>query len=232
MTEFIYSVGEIDKNLPQVSQDATGWVYENLLTRVTARGEGGVLRTPLPRPSFAGLELAQALRLPAAFLARYAEANTAATAAAATAPRLRRQHGEAWWRYMTGKGALRLAWPTVDIQVLDLLLFREKASGEVARVLVWPERVSALVIPDAVDYVAVRPDLTRLPAQHRPPGLIRLETVLGHLGDRVQHFDDPLPHWLYRGGDSHAFVVRSLRSASARPPAEFAAVHPDQAVDG
>lgn len=227
----------MDETTPNLAPAPGGWVYENILTRVTARIEGHLLKAPLPRPSFMALELMSALKLPPEFLDGWSAANRAATAAACTPaagacpPRLRREDGEAWWRYMTGKGALRLAWPTVDVSILDLLLFQERRTGAVVRVLVWPERFSALVIPAAADYVVVRRDplLVRQPQQR--PGLVPLPAVLEHLGAYVQRFDTPVPHWLYRGGEAHAFLIRSVRNLDARAPGEFAAVRPDQVVD-
>lgn len=234
MPEFAYPLAAVDPATPHLApRPEGGWQYENALTRVTARIADGWLSTPLPRPSFAALELATALRLPADFRPRWEAANAAPTAAALDqgAPRLAPDQGEAWWRYMTGKGALRLAWPTMDVAILDLLLLRERATGRVVRVLVWPERCSALVIPAAADYLVVRGDPLR-PRDPQPPALVPREQALALLGDRVQPFPAPVPHWLYRGGDAHPFRMRSLRQQPGRAAGEFSAVRPDQVVDG
>lgn len=231
MAEFIYPVTEFNRTAPNLVEVTDGYVYENILTRVSARITGSRLHVPVPRPAFTALELATALQLPADFQTGWSTANQTAAAVAGSAPRLHPEQGREWWRYMCHKHALRLAWPTMDVAILDLLLFQHRPTSTVARVLVWPERTSSLVIPAAADYLVAKKDAL-VPGQvQQRPGLVDVQTAVAHLGERAQFFAEPVPHWLYRGGDAHMFLIRSLRNLTASPATEFSSVRPDQVVD-
>lgn len=235
MADFTYPLDAIDLALPHFVPVAGGWRYENPRTGVEARVEGGPryqMRGPLPRPSFTGVELAERFGLGAGFLALWNEANREATAAVAKAPRLVPERGLAWWRYVTGKMALRHAWPSLDVGLLDPLLLQRRSTGEVVRVMVWPESFAHLVLPDALDFVVLRPPLQTFAPTQRPSGLIPFAALLERLHEQLRRFEAPLPHWLYRGGESHRFLMRAAHALQAELAREFTAVRLHEVVDG
>ncbi|HEX2574590.1 MAG TPA: hypothetical protein VH877_33900 [Polyangia bacterium] len=249
MTDFTYPLDSIAAALPYLVPVAEGWRYENPQTGVEARVEGRtatshagagadadahgyLLRGGLPRPSFMGVELAARFGLGAGFLERWNESNRAATAQAGKGPRLVAEHGLAWWRYMTGKAALRYAWPSLDVGVLEPLLLQRKATGEVVRVLVWPESFAHMVLSEALDFVVLRPVQQMQAPGQRPSGLVPFAALRERLHEQLRRFEEPLPYWLYRGGEAHRFLMRSVRALEAEPARDFTAVRLHEVVDG
>lgn len=231
MSEFAHPIGPIDPATPNLGPETGGWRYDNPRTGVTARVLDGTLRAPLPRPTFAIRELATALALGPDVVAAWEAANREATArASADAPRLDRARGEAWWRYVGARATLRLAWPSADVHLPDLLLLARRDTREVLRVLVWPQPASTLVLPEA-DLVALRADPVLLRRDPRPQTLVPLADVLSFLGERVARFEMPMPHHLYRGGDAHPLVWAQVRRLPGTPATELTAAPLDQIVD-
>jgi hypothetical protein len=204
-------------------------LYEDLPTRVTARVDGAQLVCPLPRARFAALHVAEEFGLGADFV----EAYLAASRARGGAFRIGAEEGEAWWRYVRARGALRLTWPSADVVVPDLMLFAEKASGRVSRVLIWPDDTSTIVVPDAADFVALKPSVIMAGlTMRKAPVLIPRAEVLARLGDRAERGSaTPVPHKLYRGGEGHVFALAALRAAEGRVAKDFHAVASDEVVD-
>lgn len=235
MTDFTYPLDAIDPALPHLVPVEGGWRYENLQTGVEVRVERGSpyqMRGPMPRPSFTGVELAERFRLGTGFLALWNEANREATAAVAKAPRLGREQGLAWWRYVTGKAALRHAWPSLDMGLLDPLLLQRRTTGEVVRVLIWPESFAHLILPEALDFVVLRPTLQTFAPVQRPSGLVPFAALRERLHEQLRWFEAPLPHWLYRGGEAHRSLMRAAHALEAEPAREFKAVRLHEVVDG
>jgi hypothetical protein len=191
-------------------------IHDNVATKVRARVTGGVLTVDdLPRPSYVALELADVFPIPDrdAFLAAFAAANRGAIRPAG-AIALDPARGEAWWRYTVNKPALRLAWPTIAVSILDLHIWLRRESGDTICVLVWPPRTPAIVLPTAAEAIILMPEGT----------VIERHAVLEIMGGRAQPHAAPVAHWLYRGGDTHADVLAELRarggSAQGLAPAD------------
>jgi hypothetical protein len=139
-------------------------------------------------------------------------------------PKLDATRAAALQRWTASRAAVRLAWPSIDIWIPDLLLFEDKTTHDVVRVMAWPENVPTIVIPEAADYVVVRRDLLALgvtPPSTEKPGLLARETVISIVGDRAQRIEEPAPHWIVRGD---LLLVRGLRGRSDRAASEFRAV--------
>ena len=238
IAEFTYPFDAFDPALPHLVPVMGGWRYENPLTGVAARVEGGPSPSPyrmrgaLPRPSFTGVELAEAFGLGVGFLAIWNDANREATAQVGKAPRLLPERGLAWWRYVTGKATLRLAWPSLDVGLLDPLFLQRRATGEVVRVLMWPESFTHFLLPEALDFVVLRPALLTFAPAQRPSGLIPFAALRECLGEQLRRFEVPLPHWLYRGGEAHRFLLRAAHALEAESAREFTAVRLHEVVDG
>jgi hypothetical protein len=136
-------------------------------------------------------------------------------------PRLDASRAAALHRWAASRAAVRLTWPSIDIWIPDLLLFEDRVTHDVVRVMVWPEDVATIVIPEAADYVAVRRDLLSVAPHAEKPGLVSREAALSILGDRAQRHEQPDAHWLVRGDP---LLVRALRGRVERAASEFRAV--------
>lgn len=134
---------------------------------------------------------------------------------------------EAWRRYCAARPALRLAWPSADIVVPDLLLFERRATGERVVVLAWQERVSSLIIPEAAERIVLRSDPLSRRRDDRAPILLMRSEVVAVLGERARRYEVPVPHWLYRGGEAHPLLLEAVRALRGAAALEFRAARPD-----
>jgi hypothetical protein len=217
---------------PFLAPDGDGWRYDHVQTMVRAEIRAGTLTTPVPRAAFHARELAGALRLAPAEAAAFDEAWERAQAEApAGAPRLARALGLSWWRYTMARGALRAAWPAIDIVVPDLLLFARRDSGAVTTVLVWPEDVRALIIPEAAEHVVLRPDPLRARGPTAGAVLLPRAAVEETLAERAIAHPGPVPYRVHRGGAGHPFLFAALRRSAGEPARAFRAVRADEVID-
>nr|PZN44928.1 MAG: hypothetical protein DIU70_01715 [Bacillota bacterium] len=238
--------------LTRAGADPLAFHYENPRTRVAADlavGPGIAARIPLPRARFHLLEVEDLLRrvqgeLGGEVVALGLEAHEGDWAAAnrlalaALGPRaaeyapLPPEHGEAWWRFTMARQAFRLAWPSADVIIPDLMLVRPREGGPAARLVVWPEQASSLVLPEA-EFVAIRRAPRPFAPDPQPPaGLIPWADAVAALGDALERHETPLPHWLYRGGEAHPLRIRALLDLARVPGSAYRPVPADRVVDG
>lgn len=236
--------------LTQPVPDQPVWHYENPRTRVAARitvmGDRIRLCLPLPRARFHLLEAEDLLaRLgsdlqvelaPVGPDGDWATANRNALAGlgagGAEYAYLPPERGEGWWRYLMARQKFRLAWPSADVVIPDLLLIQPRQGGPVGRLVIWPEDAGTLVLPEA-EYIAIRraPRLIPGGASQPAPGLIPWQAALSALADVLDQHQSPVPHWLYRGGDAHPFRIRSLLNQAGAAGAGYRPVAADRVVD-
>jgi hypothetical protein len=235
MNEFVTRIDLDPASVPGLVREAGGWRYANHRTGVTAYVDGiGTLHTPLPRPSFTGLELAAAFGLDATRLGAFADANREATGQHAGDPELAvlaPDDGEAWWHYQGATSALRLTWPSMDVTIADLVLWREREGRRARRVMVWPDDVSVLVIPRAADVLVLRPAAVFGRAATGSPGLVPVAELLARFPEHCRAFDDPVAHLVYRGGLEHGAIRRALE-AVATPARALRPAALDRIIDG
>jgi hypothetical protein len=232
MSELFTRVLAVPSTIANLVREGQDWRYLNHRTGVTATldGDGG-LHVPLPRPSYWQLELTAAFQLSAEQLAALAAANARATRAEPARPWIEPARGEAWWRYLGLQQALRFSWPSTDVVIPDLALWRRREEIRVSRVLIWTDDQPALLVPGAADLVILKPSGRSPVGGSLPAGVVPIDRLLEAAGERLRVFEDPLPHWLYRGGSEHRPILDRLGQL-ATPARELCPVSLDELVDG
>lgn len=223
--------------------------YSNPATQVTATftpgPTGWEVQVPLPAPIYVAREILAAAReagfTPSdpqtGWAPRWDAANSAAAAqlAAGGTPPVYcpRSKAEYWWSYTRARQDIRRTWPSDDIGLAEVWLWARRPAGEAVLVAVAVEEWHSAVWPLA-DFVVIRRTRISLPGVAGAPAaknLLPLREAESVLGEAIRRYDEPVPHLLYRGGEAHPFLMRSLRHLPGVPPAEFAPIRPGHLVD-
>lgn len=225
------------------------FTHSNVATHVevsfTPEAGGWRAVVPLPAPLYVAREVLAAAAgrglspspAQADWLEEWDHANRQAAAALAAQGQppahCPRSKADYWAAYTQARPGLRLAWPSDDIGVAELRLWARRANGQVALVAVLAAEWNSAIWPEA-DFVVIKRTRLLLPGVNprgAPAVVLPRTEALAALGQRVQHYRDPVSYVLYRGGDEHPLVLRRLQALPGTPPAEFVPVRHERLVD-